>query len=427
MPVWYNSQVTDNRMVVKKYLNNNLVKNITNLFIIEGVNHILPIIALPFLFRTLGAEIYGVVASAYSFFIFLNIVIDFGFNLSSTREISLNVNNTSAVNKIISKTICAKLILTFLSLLISVVIIEGNVNFRSHHEIFYLMMGIPIGTCFFPVWFFQGVEKMGYMTFTTTMSKLLSFVPMFVIVRGPSDAIYVSICYSVGFIVASLICIRLLYLRFNVRLVSVSCQDVKNAFTTSAPYFMSRISASLYSVGNTSLLGMICGPVMAGYYDISQKIVLAFTTLVSPVSTALYPYMIKSKNIKAFKKIIAYGSIIGIVSCLAFMILAPFLLDILFNEANDITVITFRILTLCISFVVPSYLLGYPFLAALGHTKYTNNTVMIAGAFYLVFASLGYLAGWFSIYYAALLYLVCEFMVFLFRIYGVKKYKTFRL
>ena len=412
-------------MGVRKYLNNSLVKNITNLFIIEGANHLLPIIALPFLFRTLGAEIYGVVASAYSFFVFLNIVIDFGFNLSTTREISLCANDINKINKIVTKTLLAKLLLALLTLIISAFIIEGNENFRLHHEIFYFMIGIPIGSCFFPVWFFQGVEKMGYMTFTTTMSKLLSFLPMFLIVRGPEDAIFVSLCYSVGFMVSSIICIRLLYIRVNVKFITVSFAEVKEAFVASAPYFMSRISASLYGVGNTSLLGMICGPTMAGYYDISQKMVLAFTTLVSPVSTALYPYMIRSKNIKTFKTIIGFGSIIGIVCCLIFMVLAPFLLDFLFNESNEITISTFRLLSLCVAFVVPSYLLGYPFLAALGHTKYTNTTVIIAGAFYLLFAAIGTVSDWFTIYYAAMLYLGCEFLVFLFRIYGVVKYKIF--
>ena len=77
------------------------------------------------------------------------------------------------------------------------------------------------------------------------------------------------------------------------------------------------------------------------------------------------------------------------------------------------------------AFVVPSYLLGYPFLAALGHTKYTNTTVIIAGAFYLLFAAIGTVSDWFTIYYAAMLYLGCEFLVFLFRIYGVVKYKIF--
>jgi len=290
-----------------------------------------------------------------------------------------------------------------------------------------MMSGISIGTCFFPVWFFQGKEKMGYMTFTTTLSKLLSFIPMFFVVRGPEDAIWVSVFYSIGYISASVCCICLLKKRFSIHFVKVSFNDIKRNLQDSAPYFMSRLSASLYGVGNTALLGMICGPVMAGYYDISQKIVSAFTTLISPFVTALYPYMIKSRNVKVFKKIISVGAAFGVLCFVVSTILAPFLLDILFAESNEITILTFRILCLCIAFVIPSYLLGYPFLAALGHTKFTNITVIIAGIIYIVLALTGFASNLFNIYYAASIYVFCEFFVFLSRIYGVNKYKSFSI
>lgn len=387
----------------------------------------LPIIALPFLYRMLGAEMYGVVASAYSFFLFTNVVIDFGFNLSATREVSLSIGNAANLNRIASKTLISKALITVVALLVGTIIIENSPNFKPYQHVFYLMMGIPIGTCFFPVWFFQGVEKMGYMTFTTTLSKLLSFLPMFFIVRGPEDVSWVSFFYSLGYISSSVVCFAILRFKFNINFVKTSFSDVKNALFSSAPFFLSRISATLYGVGNTVLLGMFCGTSIAGYYDISQKMISAFTSLVSPIVTALYPYMIKNRNIKVFKKILSSGIVFGFVCCIIFLILAPWLLDFFFAESNPTTITTFRLLSICILFVIPSYLLGYPFLAALGHTRYTNNTVIIAGIFYILAIFSSYLLGVFNIFFAACLYVSCELIVFIFRIIGVSRYKSFKL
>lgn len=413
--------------LIKTIRNSNLAQNILNLFIIEGANSLLPIIALPFLYRTLGAEMYGIVASAYSFLLFTNIVIDFGFNLSATREISLSINNASNLNHIVSKTLISKALITTVALLVGTIIIESSPNFKPYSHVFYLMMGIPIGTCFFPVWFFQGVEKMGYMTFTTTLSKLLSFLPMFFIVRGPEDVSWVSLFYSFGYISSSAVCLFILKYKFQIRFIKTSYTDIKNALFSSAPFFLSRISATLYGVGNTVLLGMFCGTSIAGYYDISQKMISAFTTLVSPIVTALYPYMIKKRNITVFKKILSYGIIFGFVCCIIFLILGPWLLEFLFADSNPITINTFRLLSICILFVIPSYLLGYPFLAALGHTRYTNNTVIIAGVFYILAILSSHFLGVFNIFFAACLYVSCEFIVFIFRIIGVIKYKSFKI
>ena len=72
--------------------------NYTALLFIQGANVILPLIALPYLVRTLGAERFGLVMIAQTMGVFLTIIVDFGFNISATREVSLLRNNRNAVS-----------------------------------------------------------------------------------------------------------------------------------------------------------------------------------------------------------------------------------------------------------------------------------------------------------------------------------------
>lgn len=399
-----------------------LLHSFVNLCIIDGINYLLPFIALPFLYRTLGAQSYGIIASAYSFFTFAIIFIDFGFGLSATREVSLNANNKTELNRIVNSTLIAKSILLLSVLLISFVVIECS-SFREYRYVFYLMFGIPIGSCFFPVWFFQGMEKMAYMTTTSTLAKLLSFVPMFILVKGPQDVEWVAVFYSAGFIISGFISLYVLRKKFGIKLLKPRKEYISQSFATSTPYFLSRVSASLYSVGNTILIGLLCGTLMAGYYDSAQKLLAVFTATLSPLTTALYPYMIKRHNIRLFKKILWCLALLGLTISIVCIFSAPSILRLLFGEAPDTTVTVFRILFLSTAFLIPCYLLGYPYLAALGHVKFTNVTVIIAGAIYLLSTGIIVALDKFSVFFAAIIYVACEFAVFVMRIYGVIKYK----
>lgn len=402
-----------------------LAHSIINLVIIEGINHLLPFMALPFLYRVLGAENYGIVASAYSFFIFINIVIDFGYNLSATRDVSLNRDDHQKLNQIVSDTISSRLLIFIVAIILSVVIVE-NSKFAENRWVFYLMIGIPLGNCFFPIWFFQGLEKMAYMTTTTTLAKFLSFLPMFIVVRSEKDILWVSVFYSLGFIFSGLVSVFILKTKFHINVTISKIRNICQSLKTSAPYFLSRVSASLYGVVNTVVLGLVCGPLLVGYYDSAHKIIMAYASALAPITTALYPYMIKNRNIKVFTKLMLFMGGIGLLFSVTIFIFTPFFLNMLFGEASEITVVVLRIMLFYTVFKAPSSLMGYPLLAALGHTKFTNYTIVFAGCFYILATSIAYFGGFFNIYLAAIFYVMCEFIVFLLRIYGVIKYKSFK-
>lgn len=402
---------------------NKLSQNIFYLFLSQGINYVLPFLALPFLFRVLGDDTYGIVATAYSYYIFLNIVIDFGYEYFATRKVSQNSSDLNALQKIVSETYLCKSILLLFAIILTIIIVHLVPNFYAYQSVFYLMMGVPLGTCFFSTWFFQGMQQMAFVTIVSSIAKGLSFLPMFIFVKNPEDADIVSMCYSSGFVVSAIVSFLLIRYRFKIKLVRIQPKEILNSFKGSSLFFLSRVSASSYSVGTTLILNVVCGNVISGYYDIASKLISAIANLINPITQALYPYMSSDGKMSVLKKFISYGSCLFIIGFILMEILASYIMNIIFGVEDEQSIYAFQILSVVLLFVLPSYLTGYPLLAAKGHDKYVNISVCIAAILFIVGTGTLYVFGQVGLYTMSGLYVFAEFFVFATRIYGVKKYK----
>ena len=98
---------------------NLVLKNMLYLLITQIVNYILPLITIKYLILTIGVTNFGKISFVQSFLFYFIVIIDYGFNISATRDIACcNKENKDAISKIFANTLTAKIILLTVCLFI---------------------------------------------------------------------------------------------------------------------------------------------------------------------------------------------------------------------------------------------------------------------------------------------------------------------
>lgn len=400
-----------------------LFSNFFSLSILQFFSYFLPLLTMPYLVRVLGVDNFGLVMFAQAFIVFFNILVDYGFNLSATREISINRENKYKTTEIFSSVIQIKCVLIIIAFLLLTIIVFSFEKFSNDWILYYLTFLTVIGQALFPIWYFQGMEKMKYITIVNIVSKIIFTFAIFIFIQNSTDYILVPILNGLGSLTASLISIYIIKKNFNQKFIVQDFKTLLSYFKDSSQFFLSRVSVSLYTSSNTFILGILASTTAVGYYSIAHKLYTAMQSLYGPITQSLYPYISKYRNISLFKKIFYLVTSLNVIGVIFIYAFGEYLFNFLFTKEVGVEAIkVFNILLFANIVIVPSFLLGYPFLGALGFAKKANLSVMYGSLIHLLgLLSLTYFNK-VSIYSVAYMVIATESLVLLIRFFWSKNY-----
>lgn len=413
------SEKMDNQKSAKK----SFFENTVAIALTQIVSYIMPLIALPYLSRVLGAEKFGLVFWAQACISYFVIFTEYGFNLSAVREIAVNLENKKKVSNIFNAVISCKFILIFISFVILSLMIILIPKFRTEYILFYLTFFMVIGNAIYPMWFFQGIQHMKYVTLLNIVSKFLFLFLIFIFVKNPQDYYYVALLTSIGYIVSGIIGIYIAVKRFELKLYIPTRIMVIHELKYSSQFFFARASETLYTNTNSFVLGLIASPVIVGYYVAAEKIFQAIHALTAPIGIALYPYIAKNKNVQFYKKIF-YPSVIALLLVITFVYLfAKPIIQIFYGIDMLQAYHILKIFCLTVTFSSISGLIGYPLIAALGYSKIVNLSLTIAAFLHVTILTVLYCLKMLNVTTLAYLTALPYAVMLIIRVFTIFKYK----
>ena len=368
--------------------NTRILSNFLSLSVLQAANYVLPLLTLPYLIHVLGAEKFGLLAFATAITAYFTTFTDYGFNLSATREISIHRDDDEEISRIFSAVMILKMGLLILGLLILIALVLISEKFSHNWAVFYLTFGAVIGQALFPVWFFQGMEQMKYVTYLNIGAKAAFTVLVFVFVHGDSDYLWVPGLTSAGGILAAVWSLYIVKKKFNVRFRLQPLWTLLAELKKGWHIFVATSFGSLYRESNTVILGFLASPAAVGYYAIAEKIVKAIQSAQTPVGQALFPHLARKEGgnvlttfvLKYWKKVAAiYG-----LAWLSVLAASCPIIHLLAGGKDPRILTDFRVLATIVFVGGLNFYFGVLGLLSSGKSKAFSQAVGIAGTFNVV-------------------------------------------
>jgi polysaccharide transporter, PST family len=348
--------------LIQKLLKNKslqvLTENFLSLFSLQAVGYIFPLITFPYLTQHLGLVGFGKYILIQTIFIYLDGIVSYGFKVTATDLVSKSSNKIEEVSSIFCSVLAVKLILLLLVSILLCISVFFIPFIKSNFIL--IIIGFPylIGNFLFPVWLFQGMQRMKYITFIHVIAKVFFTCSIFLLVKDANDIIYAVGSYSFGVLLAGIFSIFIAYNMFSLKLYIPSLNLIREQFISGYYVFLSQFSVSMYSSVNTLILGALTSEMTVGIYAIADKVYKMVTALATPFSRALFPFMSQkfSSNSSRYKYVVLktimplFGVflMIGIIIFFSADLIVNFLLDS--GESSGQSVLALKILSIGIPF-----------------------------------------------------------------------------
>jgi polysaccharide transporter, PST family len=370
-----------------------LIKNFFSLASVQIANYILPLIVLPYLARVIGVEKFGAVAFAQAVVAYFILFSAFGFNLYGPREIASVRDDPDRLSRVFWSIFYTRLFLGFVALILFASLLAAVPRFRAEILLLAFSFCYVIGDILLPLWFFQGVERMGYIALSHFAVRILYTAAVFIFIRDPSHYVYVPFLHSLSQIGVGLIAVGVVLIVFKVAFRLPDLSRIRHVMKQSFVLFLSNISSGLYAKVPTILLGFFAGDVYVGFYAAAEKLYYAGIGLQGQIGQTLYPHISREasrnadrqKTIRLIHKAFLVTMAVAVPATLAMFVLSGPLIRVIYGPEFMGAAAVLKILSIAFIVVGLNNILGVQTMLPFNMNREFALSFMTGGAVSLVF------------------------------------------
>lgn len=343
-------------------INNSLMKNSSYMLLYNVLNMVFPFISGIYVARVLLPSDIGQVSYAQNIVTYFVIFSFLGIPTYGLREASRCKNNKEQLNKLFSELFIINFISTVFFSLIYLIIVFSVPLFFAKYRI-YLIAGllIPLNIIDF-TWLFEGVEDFKFISIRNIVIKVISFCLLIFFVRGSEDLI--AYVFILVFGTGGSFLINVFYGRKVVRF-TLRGLEFKKHLKSIMLLVVVNFAIEVYTLIDTTMLGIMCGNESVAYYSYATKIYKVFLQIINTLTIVIVPRLSESFN---RNNIDEFNSILSKVLNYIILFSFPIIIEIFFEADKAILFLygdnyltsanILRVLSLIIFISPIGYLLG---------------------------------------------------------------------
>lgn len=345
----------------------NLRKNYTYNLIYQIVAIVTPIITAPYISRILGAENIGKYSYTQSIVSYIILLTTLGTTLYAQREIAFYQGDRKNQTKVFAEILIIRFGLGFLGILALLALIL----FYKQYRILFIIQSVDLLASMICIdWFYSGNEEFKVTMLRNLFIRIFNVVCIFAFVKTADDLYkYVLIIVFGTFLGNVSLWINV---RRKLAKIDLSALSFKSHIVGSLSIFMAQISASIYSMLDKTMIGIITNSTFEnGYYEQAQKIEKIGLTFVTALGNVLLPRVSKAFSDEDSKAVehslylsFNYMWLIALPLTFGLAAIAPSFVPWFYGAGYEKTIILIQILAFLLVVIGISNIVGIQYLMA---------------------------------------------------------------
>ena len=403
--------------------NKKIASNTAILMIFNIAKMVFPFLTLPYLTRAFSTETYGTVAYVKTVMTYMQIIVDFGFVLSATKDVVKAKDNDEELQTVINDTMMARVMMGVIGFF-AIIILSFCLPILRNNLLYTLLSYLVVFLSIFLMDFlFRGLEIMHIITVRFITMKLISTIMTFLLVKNDSHMLLIPVLD----ILSSIIAVGLVFYNVKKRNLKIGFSNIKKSLKSikdSFVYFLSDVASTSFNALSTIIIGMAISTTEVAYWSVCMQIIGSIQACYTPISGGIYPEMIKTKNYALIKKVIKIFLPIVILGCIFVFFAAEWIFNILGGKEYLVAVPIFRVLIPTLFFGFLAIIYGWSALGAIGKTKEATFSTIFSVSFNVILMIGLLITNKFTLMNIAIVRSLTEIILFSTRYYFCRKYRN---
>ena len=394
------------------------------LSLMDLFNMATPIFMYPMVIERIGLKSYGYVITAQVAASYMVFFVDLGLRTILPRNVSKLREDRYKLSEIVSAALLIRLVMWIVSLFLYMLIIPLFPMYNDNKLLLIYAFGITFNELLFPVYYFQGIEKMKFISVINIAVNSLYICLVYFFLESSSEAHLITLFKGVTLLTGGLFSLYIVFGLHGLTFVIPKFKFCISLVKESKAIFLTELLTTIKDKFGVFLIGSYIGMSELVIYDLGSKFTSIMAKPVTVISKVVFPLISLKTDVNVLRKVfyLNFAGMLGIVTL--FNIFIGDIVAYFIDETAHTWVL--RIFSLAPIFLSLSSFLGTNGLIAFGKSRLMLSSIGFTTMVYITLLGIIYFMNWNSSLAMFVLLTVITYMAeFIFRLYhsGLREMK----